>query len=208
MPEYSIEIDKTMEHLVSRWKDADKLNLRKLFPLLAEGRPISAIEFSNIIGKDINTTENILKGGRTDRDNQGRVIELYGVMLIPTPHRIMVDDVALFSCCAMVSQMVPLLLRKNAIIESLDPIDNRVIKIIISERQIASVEPKDAVTTFVVTNHKEVIENIRTSFCNHVQLFSKKENAEEFVRMESRRYIISIDELFRIAKQLQENIWG
>ncbi len=208
MPESMIKIAKTMEHLILRWKEADKPNLRKLFPLLAEGRPISTTQFSKIIGKDIITTEEILKGGRTDRDKQGRVVELYGITLITTPHRIMVDDVALFSCCAMVSQMVPLLLRKNATIESLDPVDNRIIKTRISESKIASVEPMEAVASFVVTNQEDVFEDISSSFCSHVRFFTNIKNAEEFINMDSRRYMISIDTLFHIAQQLQENIWG
>lgn len=89
--------------------------------------------------------EKALQIRRADQDLHGRVIELFGVILIPTQHRIMVEDVALLSCCAMVSQMVPSLVGKKATVESVDPINNKVIKIRISPKSIQSVEPKDAV---------------------------------------------------------------
>ena len=208
MPTYSIEISKTIGHLASRWQEADKSILRKLFPLLAEGKPISPTRFAQTTDKDVVTVEKALQIGRTDRDDYGRVIELFGVMLIPTPHRIMVEGVALFSCCAMVSQMVPSLVGKDATVESIDAINNKVVKIRISPKSIRSVEPKDAVATFVMTNQEDVLRDVRSAFCSHVRHFINTETAREFIRMNPKRYIVGMDQLHQIARQLQDMIWG
>lgn len=204
----STEISKTIGHIASRWQEADKSILRKLFPLLAQGKPIPPALFAQIIDKDVLTVEKALQIGRTDRDLNGRVIELFGVMLIPTPHRIMVEDVALFSCCAMVSQMVPSLVGKNATVESIDAINNKVVKIRISPKSIQSVEPKDSVATFVMTNEEDVLRDVRSAFCGHVRHFINMETAAEFIRMNPKRYIVGIDQLNQIAQQLQDMIWG
>lgn len=120
----------------------------------------------------------------------------------------MVEDVALLSCCAMVSQMVPSLVGKKATVESVDPINNKVIKIRISPKSIQSVEPKDAVATFVMTNHEDVLKDVRSAFCNHVRHFINTKTATGFMSMNPMRYRVGIDQLNQIALQLRDMIWG
>jgi hypothetical protein len=202
------EISMTIDHIASRWEQADKLILRKLFPLLAEGKPISPSLFAQVVEKDVDTAEKALQIGRADRDVYGRVIELFGVMLIPTPHRIMVEDVALFSCCALVSQMIPLLMGKNVTIESVDPVNNKVVRIKMSPSNIFSVDPKDSVATFVITNREEVLKDVRSAFCSHVRHCIDTETATNFIHLNPKRYIVGIDQLHEIAQRLQTIVWG
>lgn len=119
------KFEETIEHLKTRWKDTDRDFLRQLFPLLADGRPISLTHLAEITHKDIATVEQELTKGYTGRDSDGNVIELFGVMHTPTLHRIQLGQVCLFSCCALVAHMVPLLLDQMATIESVDPISHR-----------------------------------------------------------------------------------
>ena len=57
--------------------------------------------------------EEALQLGRTERDSRGDVIELFGVMLAPTLHRMEVDERVLFSCCPLVAHTVPRLIDKG-----------------------------------------------------------------------------------------------
>jgi len=198
----------TIQHIASRWEQADKATLRHLFPLLSAGKPVSPSRFAEIAKIEVFTVEKVLQMGRADRNSHGDVIGLFGFTLMPTLHRLMIEDVALFSCCAMVAQMAPSLAGKTAAIESIDPTNNKVVKIIISPNSIQSVEPKEAVATLVVTNQEDVLRDVSSAFCSHVRHFVNVRTAEEFTSLNPQRYVVDIDQLHRIAGQVRDLIWS
>lgn len=198
----------TIMHLAARWKDADKPFLRQLFPLLAEGSPVSPGYLAEITGKDIVNVELALVNGRTSRDENGHVVELFGIMQTPACHRIRIGQVSLYSCCALVAQMVPLLLGKTLAIESRDPINNRLVVLNVSPAGIISVEPHTAVGTLVITDQELVLSDVRSAFCTHVNLFSDSASAQEFVNKDSRRYVVAIEQFNEASRRLYAAIWG
>jgi alkylmercury lyase len=208
MSTFSTQILETIQYIASRWEQADKAALRHLFALLSAGKPVSPFQFAKIAKKDIPAAEEALQMGRSDRDAHGNVIGLFGFALQPSLHRLMIEDVALFSCCAMVAQMAPFLVGKPASIESIDPTNNKVVKIIVSPNSIQSVEPKDAVATFIATNQEDVLRDVSSAFCSHVRHFINRRTAEEFTSLNPKRYIVDIDQLHRIASQVYDLTWS
>jgi len=197
-----------IKHLVSRWQQADKIILRQLFPLLAEGKPVSPKRLAELTGNDLVLVEKALISGRTSRDEEGNVIELFGIMQMPARHRIQIGQVCLFSCCALVAQMVPILLGKPTRIESVDPISNRLVTLDTSPSGIQSVEPLSAVGTLVITNQEEVSTDVRSAFCTHVHHFPDVESAQEFIAKDSRRYLVTIQQFNEASHRLCTAIWG
>jgi len=202
------KFEETIEHLKARWQHTDRNFLRQLFPLLADGRPISLTQLTEITHKDIVTVEQELAKGHTGRDSKGNVIELFGVMQLPSPHRIQLGQVCLFSCCALVAHMVPLLLDRTATIESVDPISHRLVKLQVSSSGVQLVEPQQAVGTLVVTTQEQVLNNVRSAFCMHVCYFPDEETAEEFIAADLRRYRVSIQQFHEAACKLTNALWG
>ena len=200
--------DNLIEHLVSRWQHADKTILRQLFFLLAEGRPVPPSRLAELTGKDMVSVEKALINGRTSRDEEGNVIELFGIMQMPSRHRIQIGQICLFSCCALVAQMVPLLLSRSTIIESVDPISNRLVRLDISPSGIQSVEPLSTVGTLVITKQEEVLTDVRSAFCMHVHHFPDAESAQEFIAKDSRRYLVTIQQFNEASRRLCTAIWG
>jgi len=200
--------DDVIKHLVSRWQQADKIILRQLFPLLAEGKPVPPKLIADLTGKGMVLVEQALINGRTSRDEEGNVIELFGIMQMPARHRIQIGQVCLFSCCALVAQMVPLLLNLPARIESVDPMSNRLVTLDISSSGIQSVKPLSTVGTLVITKQEEVLADVRSAFCMHVHHFPDAESAQEFVANDSRRYVVTIQQFNEAARRLCDAIWG
>lgn len=201
------KFEETIEHLKTRWKDTDRDFLRQLFPLLADGRPISLTHLAEITHKDIATVEQELTKGYTGRDSDGNVIELFGVMHTPTLHRIQLGQVCLFSCCALVAHMVPLLLDQMATIESVDPISHRLVRLHVASSGVQVVDPQ-TVGTLVVTTQEQVLKEVRSAFCEHVCYFPDEGTAEEFIAADSRRYRVDIHQFHEAACKLKSALWG
>jgi hypothetical protein len=200
--------DTTVMHLTTRWQHADKEFLRHLFPLLAQGTPVAPTYLSEVTGKDLAEVDQALIRGRTTRDNNGNVVELFGISQTAAHHRIRMGNVSLYSCCALVAQMLPLLLGKSVTIESLDPIDNRLIKLEVSPDGLESVAPDYAVGTLVITDQEQVLSNVASAFCSHVHLFSDAMSAQEFANLDPRRYMVNIVQFHQAAQKLYAAVWG
>jgi hypothetical protein len=197
----------TIKHLESRWEQADKPILRAVFPLLAAGIPVTVDQISEATGAEAAVIELALQSGRTDRGTRGEVTELFGITTTPTAHRIEIKGVVLYSCCALVAQMVPMLVNMPAHIETLDPISRRLVRIDLTPARLVGLDPPEAWGTFVRTESKTVHENVGEAFCSHIHNFTSRTTAEQFAQLDKRRYLLDMVTFHDVAQQLTQAVW-
>jgi alkylmercury lyase len=202
------DVAETIEHIAARWAEPDRRILRQIFPLLAVGQPVPVDRIAQVTGSDFPAVERALLLGRTGRDAEGRVTELFGVMLAPTVHRVEVDEAALFCCCALTAHLVPMLTQETATVESVDPVSRRLVRLTITPSGLRSVEPEDAVGTLVRTDREGVLGDVGANFCSHVHHFASSESAAEFVARVPGRYALAMDEYHEAARGLYGAIWS
>lgn len=208
MNDQNVNISNTIADLAARWNNADNKLLRQVFPMLAEGRPVEVERIAERTGTTVKVVQKALVNGRASRDSYGHVIELSGLMLDPTLHRIEVKGIALFSCCALLAHMTPFFLGRPVILESVDPQNRGIIRLEINSRSIESITPSEAVGTFVVTKQHELDANIREAFCSHVHHFTDLESAKIYASSDVRRYVLGIEELRSAAEDLYQAVWA
>lgn len=146
--------------------------------------------------------------GRAELDVEGRVVELSGLMLSPTMHRVLIGDVALFGCCALLAELVPSLTGRSVVVESIDPVNRHVVRLVINPEGINAVEPEEAVGSFVLTDVREVAADVSANFCRHVYHFTSRASANEFVAADQRRYVLPIGDLNGAAQMLYRQAWA
>jgi alkylmercury lyase len=202
------EITETVKQLAARWASGDKQLLRQVFPLLALGKPLPISTIVEVSGSSRQKVEEALRLGRAGCDSDGQVIGLSGLVLTPTMHRIEIDGVTLFGCCAVLSQLAPSLVGKPATIESVDPVSRRVVKVTVTPEEITAIDPPEAVGSLIVTDPKGVNEDVAANFCSHVHHFSSAQSAGEFVAADSRRYVVEMRELHGTARLLHQEVWA
>lgn len=200
-------ISATLDHLRSRWSDADTAALRFLFPLLATGRPVTPSAFARAAGLPLARALDVLSCHRLGTDSAGHITELFGFSLSPTLHRLELNSVAIYSCCAVVAHVVPIVLAKPAAIESVDPVSRRVVRITLSPMDIAEVHPETATSTFVLTDAESLAAGASSAFCSHVRHFDSSETAHQFAALDSRRYVLPLLELHSAAHAIASEIW-
>ena len=200
-------ISVTVSHLATRWHRPDKRILREMILLLVSGQPVSPGEVFQRGGFEISAVEEVLRLAPLGLDNHGRVTEVFGFKLAPTLHRIEVDEVALFSCCALTPHVLPNLIGKTVMIESVDPIRRNIVRLRIDSHGVNSVEPSNSVGTLIETEAQEIREDVVTHFCRHVRHFTSPESAKQFVEGHSGRYIVGINDFHSAARQLYQKVW-
>lgn len=205
---HSETVRETVGHLAARWAQADKRILRHVFPLLAEGQSVPVSLISKAAGSSPATVEAALELGRAGRDAEGRVVELSGLMLSPTAHRVEIGEVALFSCCALLAQLVPLLIDEAVRVESIDPVSRRIVRLTVTPQGVTAAEPAEAVASFVLTEASAMAGSVGEYFCRHVNHFASRESANAFVAAEKRRYVLGIEQLCEAAQLLHREAWA
>lgn len=207
-PTHRDAVRDTIDQLAGRWAQADKQILRHVFPLLAEGKAVPVSLLVETAGTSPERVEAALKLGRAGRDAEGRVIELSGLTLNPTLHRVEIGEIALFSCCALLAQLVPELTGKAVRVNSIDPVSRRIVRLTIAPNGFATVEPVGALASFVRTEISHVAGRVGEYFCRHVHHFASAESASDFVAADPRRYLLRIDELREAAQLLFREAWA
>jgi alkylmercury lyase len=196
----------TIRHLAVAWQEAEVL--LPLFPLLARGEPLAIDRASQATGVPAAEIERAAAAGRCERDAQGRLVDLYGMTLAPTLHRIEVESKIVYSCCALWAHVIPRLIGQRIEVQSVDPVRRELVRLSIDPTGVEAVEPFGARATMVVSSDEEVSDDVRASFCHQVSHFVSPESAREFAEESSERAVFELDQFQDAADQLYRAIWS
>lgn len=195
----------TIRHLAVAWREAKVL--LPLFPLLAKGEPLEIDRASQATGVPAAEIDRAAAAGRCERDSEGRLVDLYGMSLAPTLHRLEVDSKIVYSCCALWAHVIPKLIGQSVEVQSVDPIRRELIRLTIDPTGVETFDPVGASATMVVSSEEEVSDDVRASFCHQVRHFISPESAREFAEGSSAREVVDLAGLQVEADNLYRAIW-
>lgn len=198
------QFDSTVRCLAERWSGAGLL--LPGFPLLARGEPLTVGQIAKAAGVDDHEIGEALRKARCAFNESGCLIDLFGMMLAPTYHRLEIDGKAIFSCCALWAHVIPQLIDRVVLVESVDPRSRELVRLEIAPGKVQSVNPGPALATMAVADAASIEKDVGSAFCSHVRHFAWSGSAREFAAASPSRQIVEIDELHEIAGQLHEAI--
>jgi alkylmercury lyase len=168
--------------------------------LLAEGKPVSAEMISSKLGMPTNIAQAVFEAshGKGEWDGEGRLIG-NALTLVPTQHRFRVMQKDLYTWCAHDSILLPGLLGMTAEVESPDPLNGDLIKLVITPEGPETYSPKTAViTTFQAT---EPATGPKSAVCTNSHYFTSHTSAEAWSHDRPGVNIMTIEEAFTQVKQ-------
>lgn len=193
-------IGETIDLLADRWAGAG--SLVPGFGLLAEGKPLAIARLAEETGLEIDRLRETLVSVRSEFDEQGRLVDLFGMTLQETPHRLEIDSSVVFSCCALWAHVIPKLIDRSVVVRSLDPVSSEIVRLSISPEGVELAKPASAMATMAVANARDIEADVGAAFCSHVNHFVSLENAQTFARESAVRSVVSVDELNELASDL------
>ncbi len=198
-------LGETLAILASRWDSAGPL--LGGFPLLAKGRPVSTDAIASAAGVEVTQVEQAVDAARCKRDPGGRLIDLYGLTLQPTRHRLEIGQKILFSGCALWAYVVPRLVDATARVESVDPVRQERVRLSVAPTGIESVDPPNAAATLVVASQEAIDRDVCTAFCGKASFFVSLESAEEFAADHPTCRPVELPEFQQAARLFHRAIW-
>ena len=92
------------------------------FGLLAEGKPLAIDQLAAETGVEVGRLKELLVSVRSGFDGEGRLVDLFGMTLEPTAHRLEIGSNVVFSCCALWAHAIPKLINRSVVVRSVDPV--------------------------------------------------------------------------------------
>lgn len=177
-----------------------------IYRLMAEtGKPVSLAELAARLPLTTQEVQEKL-AGRTGifYDDHNRIIGYWGLTTKQMSHRFVVNGHTLYTWCAWDSLFIPWIIGRTARVESVDPETKEIIQLIISPDKVLEVEPRSAVTSFIIPELDKVRSDVIRSFCHYVHFFASEETAEEWVSTSEKKadlVILSLVEAYRIGAE-------
>jgi alkylmercury lyase len=170
-----------------------------LLRLLASGNPVEVTTLAATVGRTIEETRaQLAKLPDTEYDDEGRIVG-HGLTLRPTRHRFTLDGARLYTWCALDTLIFPLILDREAHVESASPCSGQPIRLTAGPRGVRDVEPATAVMSLV---NPDDITEIRSSFCNQVHFFTSVDDARSWRQITPGGQVMPVAEAFDLAAQL------
>jgi len=198
------QFDSTIRCLADRWSCAGLL--LPGFPLLARGEPLTVGQIAGAAEVNDHEVEEALRQARCAFDESGRLIDLFGMTLAPTYHRLEIDGKAVFSCCALWAHVIPKLVSRAVLVESIDPVSREIVRLEIAPGAVQSVYPRTALATMAETDPASIEQDVGSAFCRHVRHFASSDSAYKFAAESPSFQVVDVDELHEIAGQFYNAI--
>ena len=170
--------DVTIRCLAERWSGAGLL--LPGFPLLALGEPLTMGQIAGASGANEQEVEKTLSQARCAFDDSGRLIDLFGMTLAPTNHRVEIDGKVVFSCCALWTHVIPKILDRAVLVESIDPLSREIVRLDIAPGGVQSITPETALATMAAADAASIEQDVGSAFCRHVRHFVPSDSANTF----------------------------
>lgn len=195
----------TLDLLAERWREAGPL--LPGFALLARGRPVPVEEIARAAGAEVDRVEAALEEARCARDDDGRVLELYGLSLTPTAQRLEIGGRTLYACCALWAHVIPKLVDATVRVESVDPMRQEAVRLSLSPGGVESADPAESAATLAVATRQAIAADVGEAFCRHVRHHRSLASAEQSAAADPARHAVGLEALQEAADYLHAAIW-
>ena len=166
---------------------------------LAEGEAVSVARISGAAEVAPQVARELLEAWPGVVWEEGRVIGFWGLSPRPVSrHRLRVEDRTLFAWCAWDTLFLPELIGKPALVESSLKDAGQSVTLSVSADGLKNVNPSAAVMSMVMP-HKDMMRDIVSSFCQFINFFPSREQAEKWVGEHGEASVMGIEEGFRLG---------
>lgn len=205
---WSSDYDSAVENMDDMFTRELKLST-SLLRLLAEGRPVPAVQVAEQTGLSLGQVQAIFdhfatQGGEFDEDRN-----LIGAALTlnPTSHRFIVDGHQLYAWCSLDTLFLPGLIGRPAKVSSTDPSTGETIQLTITPEGVADYTPSSTVLSITIPGLSCRTDGScgpetgpESEACSQMHFFSSRESAETWLQDRPGIAILTVDEAWLLAK--------
>ena len=175
--------------------------------LLAEGEPVSTERLGAAVGLEGDRASELLRAWpNVFYDDPGHVVAFGGLALSKMPHRFLLDGRTLYTWCAWDALFVPIVLGRDAHVESATPGTGEPVRLTVTPSGVREAAPEGAVLSFV--RPPKFDSDVIRNFCHHVHFFASREAGEGWASRREDAFFLSLEEGFELGRRWVESTFG
>jgi alkylmercury lyase len=182
-----------------------------LYRLLGEGLPVhrtALAKWLSLSPVQMDTLLNDLPRSTIDFDAAGAITAYGGLSLIPANHRFKIGNKELHTWCVFDALFLPEILDKSATASTRCPATGMTIEIEMTPGEIISSRPSKPVMSIVAPDSAACCENLRSAFCNHINLFVDDRAFRDWAVDRTDVAYVSLEEAHELALQRNRYRYG
>lgn len=134
------------------------------------------------------------------RDEQRRIVGYWGLTIVPTRHRLRVDERDLYAWCAWDTLFLPALLGARAEVHSSCRATGAPVQLTVGPDALEAPVPADLALSFVLPEASAMRRDVVASFCSHVHFFRSAELAAACRELPSAAFVLTLGEAFEAGR--------
>jgi hypothetical protein len=182
--------------------DPGKRIVVALYQLLADGDPVhpSALAASTQLSEhDVLDVLHSWPG--VFWDERGRVVGFWGLAIPEMAHAFHVDGgKPMYAWCALDPFLIVPVIRRNARVESRDPVTGETISMTVQPEGITNVSPAGVMVSFIWPTGP-FDQNVVQTFCNFVHYFASQQSAEHWAAARDNIVLLPLSEAFEVGRR-------
>lgn len=173
---------------------------REMVRLLARGHPLTRERLASALQMTAEQVTEVLAGlADLEVDPSGNVVG-WGLTLIPTPHRFLVQEQQFYTWCALDALTYPALLQVVASVESSCPVSGAPVTLSITPAGVHDLAPSRAVVSVVIPGRGSACDGDRGSFCTRSLFFRSRRDALTWRASSPTARLLSVAEAFQVGR--------
>jgi alkylmercury lyase len=193
-------LDTLAKQLAAALRGDHEALCRHLIQELSYGRPVLSGRLASVLGiSEAEVSAQLAHIADVERDDNGHIVG-FGISLIPTPHRFLVNGRSLFTWCAFDALTYPASLQQSADVESHCPVTHQKITLTITPAGIRDVVPASTVISVFIPRSEDAHQCDRESFCKQGYFFASVEAAVQWQTEHQKILILPIEEAYELSR--------
>lgn len=175
-----------------------------LYRLLGRGAPVARDQLGAACGTSgERVTQRLLEFPPTTVafDEGAAIIAFGGISLTPTHHRFVTKEVELYTWCVFDALFLPEILGKSATLITRCPSSGAELTVELAPGEVCAARPSDCVMSIVAPDDKACCDNLRTAFCDHVNLFKNEQTFRTWSQGRHDVGCVTLQEAQRFARR-------
>jgi alkylmercury lyase len=175
-----------------------------LWRLLARGKPVALEELASALHRSLQETQTLLQTWDHHLDDEGHIVAA-GVSLAPTAHQFHLDELVLYTWCALDALSYPAVLGRSARVISTCPVTGQEIRLTVTPEAILDLSPASAVVSVRLSGEDVDTSTIQEDVCNEGFFFVSHDVASTLPSRHSLA-LLSVEEAAELGRAMARQV--
>ncbi len=174
-----------------------------LYSSLSQGRPVSAAALASAVRlPEGDVVERLRDWPGVYYDKSRHVIGFWGLTIVPMPHRLRSNGIALYAWCAWDTLFLPELIGGTLDVESTCRGTGQAVRLTATPAGVQQVDPADVVLSFLIPDSDRINADVITSFCHYVHFFRSPQAALPWLAEHPDSFLLSLPDAYALGRRI------